>query len=405
MTKKSRKAPLPSIHRLGLIFLIFSLASTACSAGNNNNVIETTPLSASEQHTTSNEQPKHPIPAPQPVTSKATLLAVGDVLIHSSIYRDAQTPTGYDFTPMFQLVKPFISQADIAMANQETMIGGAQLGLSHYPRFNSPYEVGDALKEAGFDIVSLANNHTLDRGEQAIRNAISHWNKLGMAYIGAYLSDEDRNHIRTIERNGIIFSFLAYTYGTNGIPIPNGKDYLVNLIDPAQMKQDIKQAEQISDVVVISLHFGNEYQQMPDENQTNLTQELANYGADIIIGHHPHVLQPAEWITRTTGATEERTFVTYSLGNFLAAQNGPEKEIGGLLQITVEKTENPANGETSIRLTSPEFIPTVAYKYRYRNYQIIPLHQTGDKRVGPYQIKREEVRQHMSQWMPELNIR
>ena len=140
---------------------------------------------------------------PEPVTSKASIAAVGDVLIHQSIYRDAQTGDSYDFDKMFTHVKPYLKAPDITLANQESMIGGVELGLSTYPQFNSPHEVGDALKRSGIDIVSIANNHTLDRGEKAIMNALDHWDKIDMPYVGAYRSEDDEKTIRTIEKNGI----------------------------------------------------------------------------------------------------------------------------------------------------------------------------------------------------------
>ncbi len=333
------------------------------------------------------------------VINSATLVAVGDILIHSSVWQDAKTDEGYDFKPMFELVKPYIEQADIAIANQETMIGGTELGLTGYPRFNSPYEVGDALKDSGFDIVSLANNHTLDRGEKAINNAIAHWNEIGMAYTGAYVSTEDKQRIRTIEKNGITFSFLSYTYGTNGLPIPEGKDYLVNLIDIEQMKEDVELAKQLADVVVASVHFGNEYEELPNESQKIIAQELAKLGVDIVIGHHPHVLQPVEWIEQESG---RKTFVVYSLGNFIAAQDGLERELGGIVQIEVEKV---TEGEKeTITLKNPSFIPTLAYKKNYRNYKIIPLEDCGEEYLKQAEQVYESVKAHMNQWVVDLNF-
>ena len=180
----------------------------------------------------------------KPVVTSAKLVAIGDILLHQPVYNDAATPQGgYDFSSMFTKVKPFLEEADIAIANQETMIGGADLGLSSYPLFNSPYEIGDALKEAGIDIVTIANNHTLDKGEKAIVNAINHWDSIGMAYTGAFKSEEDREDIRTVIKNGICFSFLSYSYGTNGLPIPEDKRYLINLIDLSLIKHDVEKAK------------------------------------------------------------------------------------------------------------------------------------------------------------------
>ena len=232
----------------------------------------------------------NPIQISDPKTSVVSMASVGDVLIHNSVYEDAQVGDTYDFKPMFRLIQPYIEQADIAIANSETIIGGSELGLSSYPTFNSPYELGNDLKAIGFDVVSMANNHTLDRGEKAIQNAINHWNKIGVIQTGASRNDKERQEIRTLTKNGITFSFLSYTYGTNGIPIPDGKNYLVNLIDKDQIKKDVKAAQAVSDVVVASMHFGNEYEKMPNDSQKSMAQYLADLGVDIILGAHPHVL-------------------------------------------------------------------------------------------------------------------
>ncbi|MCD8500583.1 MAG: CapA family protein [Bacillaceae bacterium] len=245
--------------------------------------------------------------------TSATIAGVGDILIHESLNTDAYKDGTFDFRPMLELVKPYLQNADLAFANQETMLGGVELGLTGYPRFNSPVEVGDALLDAGIDIVSIANNHTIDIGEKAIINAINHYNQIGMLYTGSYLSEEDKKEIRLIEKNGIVFSFLAYSYGTNGIHVPEGKEYLINLIDIGAINEEIIRAKAISDVVVLSLHFGNEYEPLPNETQKLMAEEFAKTGADIIFGHHPHVLQPFDWIDQEDG---RRTFVAYSLGNF-----------------------------------------------------------------------------------------
>ncbi|WP_175640320.1 CapA family protein [Metabacillus schmidteae] len=322
-------------------------------------------------------------------TTTASLSAIGDILIHDRVYEPAQIGEGtYDFTPHLKNVQSLLKEADITIANQESMIGGTEIGLSTYPAFNSPYEVGDELKESGIDLVTLANNHTLDRGEKAIQSAISHWNQLGIPYTGAFLSEEDKSNIRTIEKNDIVFSFLAYTYGTNGIETPKNKPYLVNRIEESNIKQDIEKAGAISDVVVVSLHFGKEYERMPNEEQKQLALNTANAGADIIIGHHPHVLQPVEWIEREDG---KRSFVAYSLGNFFTGQNEDYKDIGGVLKINAEK--NLKSGEITIK--EPSFVPTFVNK----EYHVYPLEQVPDK-----EKVYEEIIKHMKTWVPELTF-
>lgn len=325
-------------------------------------------------------------------TTTATLAAIGDVLIHDRVYEKAYVGNQkYNFNPNLANVKELIGKADITMANQESMVGGVEIGITSYPTFNSPIEIGETLKDCGVDIVSIANNHTLDKGERGVLKATDNWDLLNMPYTGGFRSQDDRDTIRTIEKNGIKFSFLAYTYGTNGIPVPKGKDYLVNLIgDGSQIKTDITEARKISDVVVVSLHFGNEYQRQPNEEQKKLVNELAEHGADIIMGHHPHVLQPATWITRSNG---EKVFVAYSLGNFISGQRWDYKDIGGIMSITVEKTVT--GDQKKIQLKAPSFIPT----FVNGQYHVSPLADVREKDTFY-----DKIEQHMKSLMPDLKV-
>ncbi|TKD69182.1 CapA family protein [Pseudalkalibacillus hwajinpoensis] len=320
--------------------------------------------------------------------SSLTLAAVGDILIHDRVYEKAVEGRGYNFNPMLSKVQKQLQDADITFANQETVIGGTAIGLSSYPSFNSPTEVGDALKTSGVDIISMANNHTLDRGEKAIQNAIKYWNKLGILYTGSYASEKDRTKIRTIEQNGISIAFLAYTYGTNGLRPPSGKPYLVNYIDKKLMKKEILKAKKIADAVVVSIHFGNEYERYPNNDQLALSSFIAEAGGDLILGHHPHVLQPLEWIETTDN---RKVLVAYSLGNFLSGQRKDYKDIGGILKVNIVKKQ--FRGNSTIILTSPSFTPTFVDK----NYHVNPLSE-----VNPVLLK--EINQHMKQWIPELQV-
>ncbi|WP_275695574.1 CapA family protein [Ferdinandcohnia quinoae] len=331
----------------------------------------------------------------KPFSSSMTLAAVGDILIHGTVYKDASTGNRYDFKPMFANVKELLLQPDLTIANQETIVGGTEIGLSTYPSFNSPFEVADALQDAGVDIVSIANNHTLDRGEKAIISATGYLDKIGMAYTGGYRSIEDRNVIRILNRNGIKIAFLSYTYGTNGIPVPEGKEYLVNLIDMPQIKKDIAQAKEVSDVIAVSMHWGNEYQRIPSDEQKSLAKELADEGVDIIIGHHPHVLQPMEWVKGKDG---HDTFVIYSLGNFLSGQMKNYKDIGGVLQIEIVKEVKSPN-DTIIRLQKPVFTPTYVTNQRYHNFKIVPLKKAASVGLTNAQAIDQEINEFMNQWL------
>lgn len=341
----------------------------------------------------------------EPIYYTATITAIGDVLAHDSVYQDAAIGNNhYDFTNMFKNVKPYIKNADIAVANSESIIGGQEIGLSSYPRFNSPYELGDALKDTGIDVVNIANNHTLDRGEQAIRNATKHWNELGITYVGASTTKEEAKKIKTITRNNITFAFLGYTYGTNGIPIPEGKDYLVNYIDKEKMKSDIKRAKEISDVVVLNLHTGEEYVREYNQTQEKIAQLASDLGVDIIFSHHPHVLEPVKWYEGVNG---NKTFVIHSLGNFLAAQDPLYCRIGAILQLEVTKQVSfDATGKESsnIRISNPQLLPTFIKFDNWSNYEILPMYQLSNNELNNAQIIYNEVKNHMKQYVPNLQF-
>lgn len=326
--------------------------------------------------------------------SSLQLAAIGDVLIHDTVYQDAFKNNHYDFKPMFSQVKDLLQQADITFANQESMAGGSELGLSSYPCFNSPHEIADALKDAGVDIISIANNHTLDRGQNGILSATNYYRKINLLYDGAYRNEQDKQQDRIISKNGIKVGFLAYTFGTNGIPVPAGKSYLVNIIDEGKMKKDIEHIKPLCDVVIVSVHWGVEYQRFPSTEQKDLAVKLANDGADIIIGHHPHVLQPMEWITRKDG---KKSFVAFSLGNFLSGQVHDFKDIGGILDIDIVKESK--DNKVNISLQNPHFTPTYVSSLHSRHYQVIPLAKASAVGLQNANAVNIEINKHMNQWL------
>src|SRR5699024_5658975 len=197
----------------------------------------------------------------------------------------------------------------------------------------------------------------------------NHWEKIGMMYTGAYKDEKDASNIRVMETDqGMDIAFLAYTYGTNGIPAPEGKDYLVNYIDKTQMKKDIKKAHGKADVDVLSLHFGTEYERLPNDEQKDLVQFAADEGVDVVLGHHPHVLQPPEWVEGKDG---NNMFAIYSLGNFLSGQDQPYTQIGGILKLTIKQTID--HDESTIEVKKPTFMPT--FVDINDDYNVFPLYQ------------------------------
>lgn len=313
-------------------------------------------------------------------TTALSLVMVGDSLIHGAVYGDAETGDGYDFRPMLQHIKPWIQSFDLAYYNQETILGGTEIGLSTYPAFNSPYEVGDAFLDAGFNLVSLSTNHTLDRGTKAILNSRNYWNqhKKEALASGSYASFEERNTPVILEKNKIRYTLLSYTDLTNGLRIPTGKEYLVNLYDEETVKKDVNAVRDQVDILLVSMHFGEEYTHTPTARQKQIAKYLASLGVDIVIGTHPHVIQPIEWI--------DDTLVVYSLGNFISAQRGVEKLTGLVASVKIEKKVK--NGVSQITIVDPtaDLVYTAStYRNNYRsNFRLYPYRDLNDEILPSY---------------------
>jgi len=333
---------------------------------------------------------------------RVSLAAVGDVLVHSSVWKDAKKADGsFDFRPMFKQVKDQLADSDITFANSESIIGGESLGLSSYPVFNSPFALGDALKDAGIDVVSMANNHSLDYREKGILQAAAHWSKLGILYAGANRSAAERDRIRILERDGVKIAFLAYTYGTNGIPLPRGKEYLVNLLDKDRLAADIRRAKSEADAVVVSIHWGIEYSRMPNEEQKAWAQLAADEGATVVLGHHPHVLQPVEWVTGSQG---NRTLVFYSLGNFLAAQeqSDPYRQIGGIARMDLVVRRTAAG--TVAEAENPQLAPTYIQFRNWKGYRIVPLREAPLNLLPERSGYEKDTASLLKKFAPDLRV-
>ncbi|MGE7769364.1 CapA family protein [Viridibacillus arvi] len=275
---------------------------------------------------------------------KISIAMIGDILLHEQLlyYQD--------YSPSFAGVEDTLKNYDFLLANQESLPIGKEFGLSGYPKFASPDYIVRDLKEAGVDLLSVANNHTLDRGEAGVLAALKNIKSYGLPYVGAYKSAKDREKMRIIDVKGIKVGTLSYTYGTNDNETPSGKDYLVNRIDLDTIQKDIKKMRPNSDVIIVNMHWGTEYQSTPNKKQKQMAKVISEAGADIIFGHHPHVLQPYEKITAKDG---HETHVFYSLGNFFSAMQDPSTYVGGIGSLNVVK-----NAEGAIRITSPRFTPT-----------------------------------------------
>lgn len=315
-------------------------------------------------------------------STSISLIMAGDNLINDKLYNAAKKDDGsYDFKSMYSYIKDIVKNYDLAYYNQETILGGSEIGVSSYPAFNSPYEVGDATIDTGFNLVSLATNHTLDRGEKAIINSLIYWNnKSNVLTSGSYLSNNDRNKVNIKEVNNITYTMLNYTYGTNGIKVPEGKEYLVNIWpctgnNPDNdtkyqeykevVKEDILRVRDKVDLLIVAMHFGVEYTHVPTNYQIDMAEFLSSLGVDIIIGTHPHVIMPITYINDT--------LVIYSLGNFLSAQdtnNDYNTTVGLLSSIKITKNIDKDNN-SSIKLS--DLNNELIYTTNKDGYKIIPF--------------------------------
>ncbi len=380
MTKKRKRRKLKKEFKIFLtilsIIILITITYLIIKPGKNNQTI-------TKPNITNKTEDKH---------YEASLIAVGDNLIHSSVYKDAArlaNGNGYDFKPMITYIKEIVSTYDIAYYNQETILGGTELGLADYPTFNSPYEAGDAMIDAGFNLVSLATNHTMDSGKKAVENSCKYWqSKDNVLTSGSYCSEEERNEINIKEVNNITYTMLNYTYGTNGMPVAN--DYLVNVwptdIDninnpetdtkyqayKEQVKEDINKVRDKVDFLIVAMHWGVEYTHEPTAYEKDMASYLASLGVNLIIGTHPHVIQPVTWI--------DDTLVIYSLGNFISAQYQNKSTCTNYkctteLMTSLKIEKDIKDNQTTIKITNVE--NELLYNYynqsTWRDFKVIPF--------------------------------
>ena len=311
--------------------------------------------------------------------TSATFIAVGDALIHGAVYKDAYSNGVYNFNNMFTEVKPIIEQYDLKYYNQETILGGTSLGLSSYPLFNSPQEVGDAFMNMGFNLVSLATNHSLDYGERGLINSINYWGKQeGVIAAGSYESEESRVTPRIMEKSGITYTLLSYSTLTNGLRIPYGKDYLFDLYSEEKVKADIERVRDKVDVVMVAMHWGAEYTHTPVQEEKTIAKYLASLGVDIVIGTHPHVIQPIDFI--------DNTMVIYSLGNFISSQIGIERLVGLMASVTIKKTVTDGNVTITLEEPAAQLVYTRKAGITYgAGFKLYPFSKLDDTILPGYQ--------------------
>ncbi len=314
---------------------------------------------------------------------------VGDLMCHSVQFNYARVgKDSFDFNPVYREVKKYFSESDFVLGNLETVTAGKSKAYSGYPFFNSPDEFIEALANSGFDLLSASNNHALDQGEDGIRRTIAQLVKNNIAYNGTFVSQRDRDSIRVFNIKGIKIAFLAYTYGTNGIPIPKGKSYLINLIDYEKIHNDIKSAKlKKVDLTLVHFHFGDEYKREPTKYQLSVVDSTIRFGADIIIGGHPHVLEPVKFYKSNSNGFDS-AFVAYSMGNFISNQRWRYSDAGIILNLKIIK--NLATD--SLFLSEVNYIPTYVFKGETENgreYIILPSEIAFKDSLPEYLTKKD----------------
>lgn len=345
--------------------------------------------------------------------SQLKLAATGDVLLHSRVYNLCkQKNGGYDFKKQMKPAEKLLKSADISVVNLESLVAGEEMGLSSFPKFNNPVELAENLKSFGTDLVTNSNNHTMDLGVEGALKSIENLEDVGLMYVGSHKSKQDQQTFRIIEKNGIKCAFLSYTAVTLGNNPPKNKLFLLNRIVKGQTKM-VRQAieklkkEHRPDVVIVSLHYGREYPLFPVSTQKEISTSISDAGADIILGHHPHVLQPAEWIINSRG---KKTFVIYSLGNFYTGQKGLYRQIGGALYLDIIKKSDKV---ADIQIKNPELHLTFVDANRSARYQMHhflnyiekhPFIKTPHGEFDSLEVYSELLERYKS-WMPEIELK
>lgn len=326
-------------------------------------------------------------PEQAPPPARVTLVAAGDDLIHDSLYNQAYARTGgqgYDFRPLYTRVADRIQDADVAFINQETMMAASR-PPSTYPAFNTPTDLAPQLAELGFDVVNLANNHMLDLGASGLLETVDLVDSIPQfTRIGVYRGPEEKEITALLEKNGITFAFVGFAEYTNAGGTKGAPDMTVYTNERDTIARQLAAARALADVVVVSVHFGTENTTVPNPQQVDTVHLFSDLGADIVIGHHPHVVQPVEVLQNESG---RRTLVFYSLGNFVSAQSAPSNLVGLMPEITVEK--DPQSGEITVL---PPIVHAIVTHYGngMAGVQIYPLEQYTQELAGAHGVRSRE---------------
>lgn len=325
---------------------------------------------------------------------RMSIFMVGDVLIHQAVLNDAETSDGsYSFKSMFSYIEPMLKNYDLRYCNQESTIGGRSLGISAYPGFNSPDEIGDTLVDMGFNMVSLANNHSLDKGSQAVSYSNSFWKSKNIIIAGTYDSMTERDTITIHEKNGIKFAFLSYTTISNA-NVPN--NYILNMYSNERASADVNKAKELgAEVIIVAMHWGTEYTNEETYSQQQIAEYLSNLGVNLIIGAHPHVVEPITYINDT--------LVIYSLGNFISNQLFLDYDAGTGMYATVDIVVDE-NGKVTFNNLNYELILSymennTSAANNSRNFKVIPYSKLTDDLLPNYKAIQAELEGYVERYM------
>ena len=337
-------------------------------------------------------------------TSSFTFAGVGDNLLHDVIFADYMYgDTDFDFDQYYELMKKYIEPVDLAYINQETICAGDDYGLSGYPTFNGPTQLLDATIDTGFDWLATSSNHSLDKGADALLAQLDYLDEKypKVSVTGTHRSEEESQEYVVRDVNGIKVGLLGYTYGTNGIPVPEDKPWIVDLIDEEKIEKDVKEISKISDVQIVSMHWGTEYHTEIEPDQEELAKKMNEWGVEVIIGTHPHVIKPAEIIQ----GEKQDTLCYYSLGNFLSAQDTNDRMVGGMASFTL----NYDFEKEKTTFDKVQFIPTVTYFDPYlSNFKVMTIHEYNNEYAQGhhitamgYDMTKEWIQEYVQQVMQE----
>lgn len=302
-------------------------------------------------------------------TTKLSLLFFGDIMQHDSQISDAFDPATkkYNYDPCFQFVKPYVQSADLAIGNLELTLAGPP--YKGYPQFSAPDELLSGLENMGADVLVTANNHCVDTGKKGLERTIMMLDSLKIPHTGTFVDEVDKlnNHPLIIRKNGFTLALLNYTFSTNGLPVafPN----IVNRIDTASMRADLAKARSLNtDAIIVFTHWGVEYESLPRQSQKDVTEFCFRHGAKLVIGAHPHVLQPMEW------RKESDQLIAYSLGNFVSGQRKRYTDGGAMLTLELEKIQSD-NGTSATSIQNPQYILQWVYRTtdKEKNYFMLPV--------------------------------